>query len=85
MSFLGGGIQGIQRKKAITTEAGGDRSNERSTLVRSGFSTTPSTAACSPLKDFLRNCKKYNTASASDRTKYLKLKAINQTYNDNKL
>jgi hypothetical protein len=82
MSFLGGGTSGFQAKKDISTEGGGDRTNERTTLVRSGFSTNSSTLACSPLKDFLRNCKKYNTASASDRTKFLKLKAINSNYND---
>ena len=53
------GIQGIQAKKAITTEGGGDRSNERNILVRSGFSTIQTTG-CSPLNQFLRNCKKYN-------------------------
>jgi hypothetical protein len=77
------GIQGIQAKKAITTEGGGDRSNERNILVRSGFSTTQTTG-CSPLNQFLRNCKKYNIASASDRTKFLKLEAINRNYNDSK-
>ena len=83
MSFLGG-LSGFQAKKASTTEGGGERSNERTLLVRSGFSPNPSTKTCSPLKDFLRNCKKYNTASASERTKFLKLKAINRNYNDSK-
>ena len=79
---LGNGKQGVQTKKDLTTEGGSDRSTSRTILRRSAFSLN-GVMGCSPLNNLQRNCKKTYTADASDRTKFLKLKAINKTYNDN--
>ena len=70
-------------------EGGNDRAMDRKVL-RSAFNTQEE-AGCSPFNVSINNCKKViyscgskklGSSSASERTKFLKLKAINQNYND---
>jgi hypothetical protein len=86
---LGGGLPGFQLQLLHLMEGGNERAMDRKVL-RSAFPTQQE-AGCSPFNVSINNCKKViyscgskklGSSSASERTKFLKLKAINQNYND---
>ena len=79
----------INPKLVQLMDGGNDRAMTRR-ILRSAFNTIPEDG-CSPLNVSTNNCKKINSGCkskkfgsvpASERTKYLKLKAMNQNYAD---